>query len=92
MQSTYLYLWRLVAEAPVPIEERRARIRRWSSFRRLQEIVGGVSTGYVRCVICDRPIEAGDTDFIIILKGAVSLRLDQACMDLWRDEGHDPPP
>jgi len=81
---------RLVAEAPVPIEERRARIRRWSSFRRLQEIVGGVSTGGVRCTICDRPIEEGDTDFIITFKGAVSLRLDQTCMDLWREEGREP--
>jgi len=52
--------------------------------------VGGVSTGGVRCTICDRPIEEGDTDFIITFKGAVSLRLDQTCMDLWREEGREP--
>jgi hypothetical protein len=53
---------------------------------------GGVSTGGVRCTIGERPIEAGDTDFIITFKDAVSLGLDQACMDLWCDEGHDPAP
>jgi hypothetical protein len=52
----------------------------------LQQIVGGVSEGGVRCTICERPIEVGETDFVITFKGAVSLRLDQACMDLWREE------
>jgi len=75
-----------MSEPPVSIDERRARIRRWSSFRRLQDIVGGPSPGGANCVICGRIIEAGETDFIITFKGAVSLRLDQACMELWREE------
>lgn len=81
-----------VAEPAIPIDERRARIRRWSSFRRLQQIVGGVSEGDARCSICEQPIEVGQTDFIITFKGAVSLRLDQACMDLWRQESEQPRP
>jgi hypothetical protein len=44
----------------------------------------------VPCTICERPIGVGETDFIITLKGAVSLRLDQACMDIWREQSEHP--
>jgi hypothetical protein len=77
-------------EPPVPIDERRARIRRWTRFAALEHIAGGPSEGG-HCTICERFIDPGELDFIIFFKDAVTLRLDQACMDLWHEETERPP-
>jgi len=57
----------------VSLDERRARVRRWSSFRRLQNIVGGASRGGVKCTIFERLIQPGETDYIVTLKGATAF-------------------
>jgi len=80
-----------MSEPPVSLDERRARIRRWSSSRPLRDIVGGASQGGVHCAVCEKPIEAGEADFIITFNDAATLRLDQACIDLWREETQEPP-
>ncbi len=53
--------------------------------------MGGASQGGVHCAVCEKPIEAGETDFIITFNDAATLRLDQACIDLWREETQEPP-
>jgi hypothetical protein len=78
-------------EPPVPIEERRARIQRWTRFAALAHITRGKSEGGGHCTICERFIDPGELDFIIIFEGAVTLRLDSACMDLWHEERERPP-
>jgi hypothetical protein len=76
--------------AAIAIAERRARIRRWAGFASLEHTTAPGSEGGGQCMICERRIDSGETDFIVTFKGTVSLRLDQACMELWR-EAVEPP-
>jgi hypothetical protein len=81
----------LEPEPQITIDEQRARIRRWTRFAAWQQIVGGDNQGGGRCMICERLIGPSELDFIITFKGAVSLRLDAACLELWREETLPPP-
>jgi hypothetical protein len=72
-------------DSRVSIEERRERIRGWTRLS-VEHIVGGVSETEGQCTICEREIRRGQLDFIITFKEAKSLRLDQECMALWREE------
>jgi hypothetical protein len=80
-----------VPEPPVPIDERRARVRRWTRFASLEHVTAGRSQGGGQCMICDRLMDPGEVASIITFKSGVSLRLDQACMDLWHEEAEPPP-
>jgi hypothetical protein len=76
---------------PIQIEERYTRIQRWTRFAALEHITGASSEGGGHCIICERFIDPGEPDFIIIFKGAVTLRFDQECMDLWHQATESPP-
>jgi hypothetical protein len=87
----------MLDDSRVSIEERRERIRLWIRWASVEKIVGGVSDSGEQCTICQEQIDRGQLDFIITLKGtggrSRSLRLDRACMTLWREEtSHQTPP
>jgi hypothetical protein len=65
---------------------RRSVIRRWAAYALLEHTIAGGSQGGGQCMICERRIDSGETDFVITFRGAVAVRLDRDCMDLWRQE------
>lgn len=67
------------------LAERRARLDPWLLFADQASVVGGVYEGARLCTACDRVIGEGELDFLIVLAGAVALRVDRECLDLWHE-------
>ena len=70
---------------PLPLSERRARLAPWVRFADQAQIVGGVREDTQVCSACERVIDVGETDYLVILRKVVALRLDQECIELWRE-------
>jgi hypothetical protein len=73
------------AMAEASLQERRARLRAWIRFADDAQIVGGVNEGTRLCTVCNRMIGKGELDFLVVLAGAVALRVDRECLDLWHE-------
>jgi|SRR5262250_714943 len=67
------------------LSERRARVGPWVWFADTADIVEGVYEGTRLCTVCGRMIGEGELDFLIVLASAVALRVDQECLELWRE-------
>jgi len=67
------------------LSERRARVGPWVWFADTADIVEGVYEGTRLCTVCSRMIGEGELDFLIVLAKAVALRVDQECLELWRE-------
>jgi|RhiMetdeSRZDD1v2_1073273.scaffolds.fasta_scaffold122014_4 hypothetical protein len=67
------------------LSERRARVGPWVWFADTADIVEGVYDGTRLCTVCSRMIGEGELDFLIVLASAVALRVDQECLELWRE-------
>jgi hypothetical protein len=70
---------------PLPLSERRARLAPWVKFADQAQIVGGVREDTRRCSACERVISVAETDYLVVLRKVVALRLDQECLELWRE-------
>ena len=70
---------------PLPLSERRARLAPWVKFAEHAQIVGGVREDTHGCSGCERLIGVGETDYLVVLRSVVALRLDQECLELWRE-------
>jgi hypothetical protein len=80
---TYLPSQALADRASLP--ERRARLEPWVRFANQARNVGGVCEGTRLCTVCNRVIGEGELDFLVVLAGAVALRVDRECLDLWHE-------
>jgi len=67
------------------LAERRARLQPWVRFADQASIVAGVYEGTRLCMACNRVIGEGELDFLVVLAGAVALRVDRQCLDLWQE-------
>lgn len=81
--TTHLPSEAMADRASLP--ERRARLGPWIRFADEAQIVGGVCDGTRLCTVCNRMIGEGELDFLVVLAGAVALRVDRECLDLWHE-------
>src|SRR5215467_13010372 len=83
--ATMTHLPSLAMIERASLSERRARVGPWVWFADTADIVEGVYDGTRLCTVCSRMIGEGELDFLIVLAKAVALRVDQECLELWRE-------
>jgi len=69
----------------VSLSERRAQFQPWVRFADQASIVPGVYEGTRLCTVCNRVIGEGELDFLVVLAGALALRVDGECLGLWHE-------